>query len=479
MPFQAVKQTNQKLHSNPNLSEHNKEVLNEFFWNMRNRGTGESTLKDYASRFNSLAEHIEFKLDKPERRDIEKIINGFNTDRITKKDGDAYGDYSKKKFWKTIRVFYNTFIDKEGRGFNEKLDGPELIENLEIKTNINHNIDLDTRPTPDHVHVVAEQANNLRDRALALFGWATGSRIGELGKTPDHHQYPEPIKWEDIKFKDREMHVTLKGKTGERTVPIRVSMPLMKQLFNDESPDLSDPVFRQIQPRLYCPLCGERAKSNSRANYENRVYQCSSNDCGWSGKHTKTVKKRQPMTDQDMRKVLRNAVKQAKNKDLIPDSVTKKPHWFWRDARALYWASKDKNEQFLRSFFGWSTTSDAPKHYLEVMQESVLSGIREDFGEELSDSERRFNQNSLKPWECQCGEWVSHLQGYCPNCGNECSKELERHNRPEEKEREAQAAMDTLTELAAETGIPEEDFRDLAHKRMKQKKEELEKLEKD
>ncbi|MFB6100524.1 MAG: tyrosine-type recombinase/integrase [Candidatus Nanohalobium sp.] len=455
MPFQAVKQTNQKLHSNPEISEHNKEVLDEFFRTMQTRGTGESTLKDYASRFNSLSEYIDFELDEADRRDLENIIAGFNTDHITKRNGKPYSDYSKKKFWKTISVFYNSFIGKKGKGFKEEVDGTELIEDLEISTNIDHDIDLETRPTPEHVQSVAEQTNNLRDRALILFGWATGSRIGELSKTPDHQQHPEPIKWKDIKFKEKEMHVTLEGKTGKRTIPIRVSMPVMKQLFNEENPDLADPVFQQMQPRLYCPECGERAKSLGRRNYENRIYRCTSDGCEWEGKHTDAVKRRKPMKDQDMRKVLRNAVKQAKNKDLIPDTITRKPHWFWRDARALYWASKDKNEQFLRSFFGWSSTSDAPKHYLEVMQESVLSGVREDFGEELSESERRFNQDSLKPWKCHCGEWVSHLQGYCPECGSEATEKLEEHNKPDRSE------LQEVRDKAERAGYSEDQFRDI------------------
>lgn len=472
MPFNAIKQTNQKLHSNPELSDHNKQVLNEFFRVMQTRGTGQATLKNYASRFNSMAEYIDFKLDQPKRKDLENIIAGFNTDQITKNGGEEpYSDYSKKKVYKTLSVFYNTFIDKQGRGHNPDIDGQELLDGLKIKTNIDHTIDLETRPTPDHVKKASEQTNNLRDRALILFGWATGARIGELGKTPKHQQHPEPLKWKDIKFKDREMHVTLNGKTGERTIPIRVSMPEMKQLFNQEDPELGDPVFRQMQPRLYCPKCGNRARSNGRGTYESREYTCQADKCSWSGHHTDTVKRRKPMTDQDMRKVLRNAVKQAKTKDQIPDKVTKKPHWFWRDARALYWCARDKNEQFLRSFFGWAPTSDAPKHYLEVMEESVLSGIREDYGEELSDSERRFNQDSLKPWQCSCGEWVSNLQGYCPSCGSETTAELRSHNLPEDKEREAEAMRETMIDLAKETGIPESDFRDLARRRIEKMKD--------
>ena len=41
MTFQALKQTNRKLFQNPNLSEHNKKVLEDFFRKARAGGTGE------------------------------------------------------------------------------------------------------------------------------------------------------------------------------------------------------------------------------------------------------------------------------------------------------------------------------------------------------------------------------------------------------------------------------------------------------
>lgn len=91
-----------------------------------------------------------------------------------------------------------------------------------------------------------------------VFGWATGARIGELAKTHDSHQYPEPIRWRDIKFKDKEMEVTLRGKTGERQIPVRTGYGLMKQLQEKENPDLSEPVFNQHNSKNFCPKCESR-----------------------------------------------------------------------------------------------------------------------------------------------------------------------------------------------------------------------------
>ncbi|PSH02274.1 MAG: hypothetical protein BRC26_01390, partial [Nanohaloarchaea archaeon QH_8_44_6] len=326
MTFNAVKQTNQKLHSNPEISDHNKQVLDEFFRTMQTRGTGESTLKDYASRFNSIAEHIDFKLDQAERRDIESIVAGFNTDRITKRNEEPYSDYSKKKFWKTIRVFYKTFMDKKGKGFNEELDGTELIEDLEISTNINYDIDLDTRPTPEHIQSVAEQTNNLRDRALIQFGWATGARIGELLYTDESHKYPKGIKWEDIRFNGDEMWVTLRGKTGEREIPIRTSKPLMKRLWEQSEKELESHVFKEKNMSNLCPKCNSRVYARDRSTYERRTYGCDS--CGWEDNHEKAKKEKKPLKDSAARKRLKRLMAETD----IPDILHRKPHKVFRAA---------------------------------------------------------------------------------------------------------------------------------------------------
>jgi len=116
MTFQALKQTNQALYKNPNLSEHNKEVLEDFFRKARAGGGGKATLRDYSSRFNKLADHIDFQLDNPSQEDLELLTSKFNQDEIRKNNGEAYSDYSKNKFWKTLSRFYQSETSYKFRG---------------------------------------------------------------------------------------------------------------------------------------------------------------------------------------------------------------------------------------------------------------------------------------------------------------------------------------------------------------------------
>lgn len=183
MTFDSLGQTNQKLAKNPDLSDHNKEVLDDFFRKSRSGGAGSATLRDYSSRFNKLAEEIDFDLDNPSQRDLEELVSKFNTDEIRKNNGEKYSDYSKDKFWSTLSKFYNWFIKKEGKGYNEDIDGPNLLEDSEISIDLSTEVDPDTKPSPEQIKKVANHANNLRDRAIILFCWATRTRVGEVFKT--------------------------------------------------------------------------------------------------------------------------------------------------------------------------------------------------------------------------------------------------------------------------------------------------------
>jgi hypothetical protein len=92
MGFDSLKHTNTKLFQNPELSEHNKQVLEDFFRKARSGGAGNAILRDYASRLNKLAEEIDFELDKPDQKDLEKLVGDFNTDKIRKNKGEKYND---------------------------------------------------------------------------------------------------------------------------------------------------------------------------------------------------------------------------------------------------------------------------------------------------------------------------------------------------------------------------------------------------
>lgn len=411
MSFNALRQTNQKLSTNPELSEHNKEVLNEFFRKARSGGASDSTLRDYASRFNKLAEIVEFDLDKPSQRDLEEVVSAFNIDEVRKNNGEKYSDYSKDKFWSTLSKFYRGFIKKEGKGYNPNIDGPELLEDLEISVDISTDIDPDRKPTPEEVKKVANHAKTLRDRAIILFSWATGARIGEVFITQDNDT---PLKWKDLEFREDKLWVELvDGKTGKRTIPVKTSMPVMRELWENVDASTDDPVFTKERKDFCCPKCAAKVGlAGSHCSMEDRDYSCK--ECEWKGGYSEVEKELKPLTDHAVRRVIEKTVERAG----LEGEFDVNPHDFGRKSRAIYKARIGWSDHQLRGFFGWAETSDAPKHYLQLVKEDLEKALAEEFGEKV-DYDNGYDEEALRPIECvKCGTINSPTSDLCNECSN-------------------------------------------------------------
>lgn len=449
MGFDSLKQTNTKLFQNPELSEHNKQVLEDFFRKARSGGAGNAILRDYASRFNKLAEEIDFELDKPEQKDLEKLVGDFNTDKIRKNNGDKYSDYSKDKFWSTLSKFYNWFIKKEGKGYNEDIDGPELLEDLEIKVDLSVEVDPDRKPTPEEVKKVANQADTLRNKALILFMWATGARVGEVFDT----QYNEnPLRWKDLEFREDKVWVKLKGKSGEREIPVKTSKPVMEDYWDSSDAKPEDPVFRQTRAKSLCPKCESKLDlTGSNTHLEYKQYRCP--ECNWEGKGPEIIKEKKPLRDQSARKILRKLVKRAELKGEFDDN----PHDFFRKSRAIYKVRVGYTEHQLRGFFGWSETSDAPKHYIALVKEDLEKALAEEFGEEV-EYDNGYDEDALRPVECvSCSTVNSATKDLCKECGNALNEQGEELT----KEKNVQGLEKRIGEVAEERGMTQEEVMEL------------------
>ena len=436
MPYNYLPHYNQRLVENPELSDHNKEVLDDFVEKMEGGSTKKSTIGDYISRFNTLAPKIDFPLDEPTQSQITKLASDVNKDRVERQRGDGkFSDDSKIKFIKTVKTFYRQFIKKPGQGYVDEVDGKRLVDDIKPQTKKEKDddedqIDTSEIPNPEQIKKAAS-GEKLQRKCLLLFSWGLGARTGEIFKTGEQYDYPEPLKWKDIEFKDREMEVTLRGKTGVRTIEPRMAMPLMKKLYDRENPDLEDPVFTQQQATLYCPKCEDTridaSEEERKKNYEKRTYNCK--ECDWGGTHHDALKKKRPMDGDDARAALRTIVNKNHLSDKLSPTITK----FFRKARACYWAARGKSDDFMRGWHGWSEDSTAPSTYKNLMKETTKEGVRADYDEELTEEEREFSKETIQPFECEnCGEWVSPMWNYCNfGCRTEIDSELRAHNKPE------------------------------------------------
>jgi integrase len=432
--FESLQQTNQELASNPEISRHNKQVLEDFFRKARSGGAGDATPQNYASRFNKLCALIDFKLDQPERQDLEGVVAAFNRDDIRKDNGERYADYSKNKFWKAMTRFYQGFIKSEGKGYVESIDGPKLLEDMQMDVELSTEVDSDSLPAPEQVAEVAEAAESLRDTAIVLFGWATGARVGELFST----QYNEnTLKWNDLTFESDKLWVALDGKSGNREIPVKTSMAAIRQLWESGSHDLDDPVFTKNSRTYYCPKCGQRTSPVTRTTYENREYQCQSEECSWKGGNQEVDKRVDPLTDHSVRRLLERAIKRAG----MQGEFDENPHDFFRKSRAIYKARIGYSDHQMRGFFGWSETSDAPKHYLTLVKEDLEKALAEEFGEEV-DYTNDYDEEALRPVQCASCDTINEATtDMCRSCGTALTQqgaELTRNDKAQELKKTVQ-----------------------------------------
>lgn len=449
LKFNSLQRTNQKLSSNPELSEHNKQVLEDFFKKARSGGSGKAILQDYSSRFNKLAEVIDFKLDQASRQDIEEIYAQFNQDEIRKSTGGKYADRSKDKFDSTLKKFYNWFIKKEGKGYNPDLDGPELVEDVEMNIDLTTKVDPDRLPTPKEVRRVGGHAKNLRDQTLIVLLWSSGARVGEMFKT-EYNDYV--LKWENITFDEDTTWLKLKGKTGEREIPVKTATPLLKEYYQSCNPDQSDPVFTQLQNRTYCPECGDYTSlDGSNTTEKFKKYSC--NSCDWSGNGLEAEKRKPALSDDAVRRILERTVERTG----LEDEFKTNPHDFGRKSRAVYKSRIGNTEHQLRAFFGWSETSDAPKHYIQCVKEDLEKALAEEFGEDV-DYDNGYDEEALRPVECvSCGKINSPVNDMCSSCGNALTDQGEKMT----QSNNTQSLTDSLSEIAEKQDIPEDEFSEM------------------
>lgn len=134
------------------------------------------------------------------KRKLEDFIRHLN-----KGNRKTWGVYSIKR---SLRMFFGHFYGyesvawlKENSRNIESVKTADLVGSYEIQQMVEH-------------------SDNMRDKAIATLLWDTGIRRGEL--------LSMKISSVDVAT----MHITVTGKTGERTIPLTFSGPTIKQYLN-------------------------------------------------------------------------------------------------------------------------------------------------------------------------------------------------------------------------------------------------------
>ncbi|AIY90462.1 TPA_asm: integrase [Geoglobus acetivorans pleomorphic virus 1] len=207
-----------------------------------------------------------------------------------------------------------------------------------------------------------EAADNPRDKALIAVGYEGGFRIGELGNLKI-----KDIIWVNSSNGELKARVKVKGKTGERVVPLVLSAQYLWRWLENH-PNRDDP--------------------------ESYVF-CSLSQRNWG----------EPMQYQSFRKIIEKVARQAGIKKRVY------PH-ILRHSRATVLANHLTEAQMCE-YFGWVQGSGMPAIYVHLSGRDIDKAIDKLYG--LEDEERE--DTGVKPKKCpRCGYLNAPTDFYCGRC---------------------------------------------------------------
>lgn len=215
--------------------------------------------------------------------------------------------------------------------------------------------------TETEIKRLIEKCDNLRDRCIVVVLDDTAIRVGELCNLDNG----------DVHNDGEHMSITVKGKTGERSIGLITSAPIMNEYLNLH-PDKNNseaPLFISLNQKTY----GNR------------------------------------LTDVGVYQMLQVLRKRAG----IKKKVT--PHIF-RHSTLTRYAGLRMNESQMRMFAGWTADSSMPEVYLHMTEEEVDDNRRAMMtGDELK--KKKPEKSMMLPIRCpRCGKQNDSNNTYCISC---------------------------------------------------------------
>jgi len=194
------------------IEENNVKIL-EFYGDCQAQGLSIARIVKYIDALERISKWLGKPFEDVTREDIAKFVR-----KIEARD---YSEWTKHDYKLILKIFY--------RWLRKTEDYPEEVRWVEHKVRNNSKLPEELL-TEEEVKKIAEVANNLRDRALIIVLYESGCRIGEILCLRIRH----------VQFDDYGARLTVKGKTGMRSVRIIASAPKLAQWI-DNHPLRKDP----------------------------------------------------------------------------------------------------------------------------------------------------------------------------------------------------------------------------------------------
>jgi integrase len=214
---------------------------------------------------------------------------------------------------------------------------------------------------PSEFKTLMQAASHPRVQAILTVLYDSGGRKSEI----------LDLRIRDVEFREDHVLIRVKGKTGERTIPLLGSLPYLKQWLavHPDRNNLDSPLF-------VAPMKGRlRRMSSSSINF-----------------------------------TITELCKKAGIRHLYPHQI--------RHTRLTDLAEADLGEFGLKSFAGWSAASRQPARYVHLSGKSHVDKVLALGGLEVESQPRNGLAQLIEVTNCpQCQTEVGSNMTFCPSCG--------------------------------------------------------------
>ena len=200
------KALNSALERTNKLSKNNQKIIKDFVKRCELEEISKGRIAKYVNHLIKISKWLNKDFDKINKKDIETLI--------LKIRNNGYTEWTIKDYKVVIKKFFR-FMGKE--------DLASWIKTT-IKKSNNNNLPNEVY-TQEEIENLIKVAGNPRDKALISVLYESGCRISELLN----------IRIKDISFEEDYALLNVMGKTGNRSIPISKSIPLLKTWLNYHS----------------------------------------------------------------------------------------------------------------------------------------------------------------------------------------------------------------------------------------------------
>lgn len=204
------------------ITPKNKQEIKKFLDYIAAHGCKTARQCKYIYPLQNIARWLNKDYIKATKKDIEDLVRKIE-------ENDDYTAWTKQDYMVVIKKFYKWLYNK-GIEDEEDWEIPKLVKFIKIRKPKDANTIPSDLLTPKEVLFLAENAKNLREKALILVLYESGARIGELLN----------LKIKDVEFDDYGAKLRLFGKTGARWIRIVGAAPALSQWLTGDHPKKND-----------------------------------------------------------------------------------------------------------------------------------------------------------------------------------------------------------------------------------------------